>query len=142
MTDPYTLQRFIEAQDGCYELVLRELSAGQKLSHWMWFIFPQVTGLGETATSRKFAISSRDEAKAYWEHPILGARLRACTQLVMGLQGRTAEQVFGYPDYLKFRSCMTLFEAAAPDPTLFRAALLKYFDGVADQRTLAILGHL
>src|SRR5437773_10351896 len=110
MTDTFNLQRFIEAQHGSYESVLRELRAGHKRGHWIWYIFPQIEGLGGSAMSHKYAISSQDEAKAYWEHPILGSRLRECTELVLKVEGRTAEQIFPYPDNLKFRSCMTLFE--------------------------------
>jgi uncharacterized protein (DUF1810 family) len=105
----------------------------------MWYIFPQIEGLGGSAMSKKYAISSQDEARAYSEHPILGARLRECTQLVLNLEGQTAEQVFPYPDDLKFRSCMTLFERSAADPMIFRTALLKYFGGEGDQLTLDIL---
>ena len=139
MTDRFNLQRFIEAQDPDYESVLEELRAGQKYGHWMWYIFPQIQGLGGSAMSRKYAISSQDEATAYWEHPVLGSRLRECTQLVIDLEGRTAEQVFSYPDSLKFRSCMTLFERASTDPSIFRTALHKYFPGGPDQLTLDIL---
>lgn len=139
MIDTFNLQRYIEAQEGSYASVLQELRAGQKCSHWMWYIFPQIKGLGGSSTSRKYAISSQGEATAYLEHPILGSRLRECTQLVMDVEGRTAEQIFSYPDNLKFRSCMTLFEGSATDPTIFRAALLKYFGGKSDQLTLDIL---
>ena len=139
MTDPFNLHRFIEAQERDYRSVLQELAAGQKRSHWIWYIFPQIEGLGGSPMSRMYAISSRDEAKAYSEHPILGSRLRECTQLVIDVEGRKAEQIFPYPDNLKFRSCMTLFERSAADPAIFRAALLKYFAGIGDQLSLAIL---
>ena len=139
MTDTFNLQRFIEAQHGSYESVLRELRAGHKRGHWIWYIFPQIEGLGGSAMSRKYAISSQDEAKAYSEHPILGSRLRECTELVLKVEGRTAEQIFPYPDNLKFRSCMTLFAGSATDPTIFQAALLKYFGGEPDQLTLDVL---
>jgi uncharacterized protein (DUF1810 family) len=139
MKDPHNLQRFVDAQDGIYESVLRELRAGQKRGHWIWYIFPQIQGLGRSATSQEYAIKSQNEAKAYWEHPILGSRLEECTQLVLRVDGRTAEQIFSYPDSLKFRSCMTLFERSATDSTIFRAALLKYFGGESDQLTLDIL---
>jgi uncharacterized protein (DUF1810 family) len=125
----FNLQRFIEAQDREYGAVLQELEAGQKRCHWMWYIFPQIQGLGESAMSRKYAISSRNEARAYWEHPILGSRLRECTKLVMNMEGSTAEQIFSYTDSLKFRFCMTLFERSATDSTIFSSALLKYFGG-------------
>jgi uncharacterized protein (DUF1810 family) len=139
MTDVFNLQRFIDAQNGVYTSVLEELRAGEKRSHWMWFVFPQIRGLGGTPTSRAYAISSRDEAKAYSEHPILGARLRECTQLLMAVKDRTAEQIFTYPDNLKFRSCLTLFEESATEPGIFRAALLRYFGGKPDPLTLDIL---
>ena len=139
MTDRFNLRRFVEAQERNYPSVLRELAAGQKRSHWIWYIFPQIEGLGGSQMSRKYAISSREEAKSYSEHPILGPRLRDCTQLVMNVEGRTVEEIFPYPDDLKFRSCMTLFERCAGDPALFRAALIKYFAGEGDQLTLDIL---
>jgi uncharacterized protein (DUF1810 family) len=139
MTDIFNLQRFVEAQGPVYGSVLRELRAGRKRSHWIWYVFPQIRGLGGSAMSQEYAISGRDEARAYSEHPVLGPRLRECTRVVLDLEGRTAEQIFPYPDDLKFRSCMTLFERAAADPSLFRAALLKYFDGKPDQATLDIL---
>jgi len=139
MTDRFNLHRFVEAQERDYPSVLQELAAGHKRSHWIWYIFPQIEGLGESPMSKKYAISSQEEAKAYSEHPILGPRLRECTQLVMELEGRTATQIFPYPDDLKFRSCMTLFERSASDSALYRAALLKYFAGKGDQLTLDIL---
>lgn len=139
MKDPLNLGRFVEAQDQRYETVLEELRRGEKLGHWMWYVFPQIQGLGASATSRRFAISSQEEARAYSEHPILGPRLRECTQVVVDVEGRSAEEIFGYPDYLKFRSCMTLFEEASTDSLIFRKALLKYFQGERDPRTLQIL---
>jgi len=142
MADAYNLQRFIDAQEGDYSSVLRELRAGQKRSHWMWYIFPQIQGLGGSSMSRNYAISSQDEAKAYWEHPILGSRLLECIQLVMDVQDRTAEEIFPYPDNLKLRSCITLFERSVPDPAIFRAVLQKYFAGKPDELTLDILRNL
>ena len=124
-----------------YDTVLAELRAGRKSSHWIWFIFPQTAGLGHSGTAQQFTITSLDEAKAYLQHPILGQRLRECTQLVLNVEGRSAEEIFGYPDYLKFRSCMTLFSAATTDNTLFKNALEKYFDGQPDQSTLDILAQ-
>ena len=141
MTDVYNLHRFLSAQAPIYDTVLAELRAGRKSSHWIWFIFPQIAGLGRSATAQQFAIASLDEAKAYLQHPILGPRLRECTQLVLDVEGRSAEEIFGYPDHLKFRSCMTLFLTAAPDNALFNAALLKYFDGKPDQLTLDLLAQ-
>jgi uncharacterized protein (DUF1810 family) len=124
-----------------YNTVLDELRAGRKSSHWIWFIFPQIPGLGHSAMAQQFAITSLDEAKACLGHPILGPRLRACTQLVLEVNGRSAEEIFGYPDHLKFRSCMTLFLTAAPDNTIFNDALLKFFDGQPDQLTLDLLAQ-
>jgi uncharacterized protein (DUF1810 family) len=112
MDDPYNLRRFSDAQNPVFEQVCSELRNGQKRGHWMWFIFPQIEGLGLSQTAREFAISSRDEAAAYLDHPILGPRLRECTRLVNLAEGRSIDQIFGYPDNLKFRSCMTLFAHA------------------------------
>ena len=139
MSDAYNLQRFLDAQEGVYDRVLAELRAGRKSSHWIWFIFPQIAGLGYSAMAQKFAIASLDEARTYLQHPVLGPRIRACTQLVLDVNGRSAEEIFSYPDHLKFRSCMTLFMTAATDNTLFKSALLTYFDGQPDQLTLDIL---
>jgi len=141
MTDIYNLDRFLHAQERVYDTVLDELRAGRKSSHWMWFIFPQIAGLGHSTTAQQFAIASLDEAKAYLQHPLLGLRLRECTQLVLNVEGRTVEEIFGYPDNLKFRSCMTLFMSAATDYTLFKNALHKYFDGQPDQLTLDLLAR-
>ncbi len=129
MTDEFNLHRFLHAQEGVYDTVLNELRAGRKSSHWIWFIFPQIAGLGRSEMAQQFAIGSLDEAKAYLQHPTLGPRLRACTQLVLEVNGRSVEGIFGYPDHLKFQSCMTLFLTAAVDNTIFKDALLKYFDG-------------
>jgi len=134
------LQRFVEAQDGIYEDVCAELRAGQKRSHWMWFIFPQLRGLGHSATAMHYGIASVDEAREYLAHPVLGARLRECTALVNAVEGRTANEIFGDPDDLKFRSSMTLFCAATPEDAVFREALEKYFGGKDDARTLELLG--
>ena len=141
MADEYNLQRFLDAQDQVYDAVLGELRVGRKSSHWIWFIFPQVTGLSRSGTAQRFAITSLEEAKAYLQHPILGPRLRECTQLVLNVDGRSAEQIFGYPDHLKFRSCLTLFMTATTDDKIFQDALLKYFDGKPDALTLDILAH-
>jgi uncharacterized protein (DUF1810 family) len=136
----FDLHRFVEAQDRVYPAVLAELRDGQKRSHWMWFVFPQLQGLGGSAMAREYAIASRQEAHAYSEHPILGARLRECVGLVMAVSGRTAAQIFPYPDHLKFHSCLTLFDVSAAAPAIFHAALGKYFDGQPDRRTLDLLG--
>ncbi len=136
MNDPYSLRRFVDAQASVYEAVRAELEAGCKRSHWMWFVFPQVSGLGSSALSRRFALSGLEEARAYLGHPLLGPRLAECTRLVNEVAGRTAAEIFGAPDDLKFRSCMTLFAQASGHQELFEAALRKYFDGVPDERTL------
>jgi len=137
MADPYQLDRFVAAQDdGSYRAAVAELRAGRKTSHWMWFIFPQVAGLGRSATAQHFAISSVDEARAYLRHPVLGPRLRECTALLAALDGKSADQILGSVDAMKLRSSLTLFMAAAPDEPLFRDVLATYFGGAADQLTL------
>ena len=135
MNDPFNLQRFVDAQSPIFDQVCSELRDGAKRSHWMWFIFPQIKGLGNSELARKFAISSREEAKAYLDHPILAPRLIECTKLVNVIERRTIEQIFGYPDYLKFRSCVTLFANTA-DNQIFAEALRKYFKGKSDPGTL------
>jgi uncharacterized protein (DUF1810 family) len=139
MADPYNLQRFVDAQQQVYENVRRELRYGSKRSHWMWFIFPQFRGLGRSNMAQLFAISSREEAGAYLEQPILGPRLRECTRLVAAIDGRSIEDIFGYPDYLKFRSSMTLFAQVAADNEVFNDCLRKYFNGEPDPATLTQL---
>ena len=139
MTDEFDLQRFVDAQERVYEGVTEELSRGRKRSHWMWFVFPQLKGLGFSLTSRKYGISGLDEARAYLAHPTLGPRLRECTELTLAIEGRSVDQVFGYPDILKFRSSMTLFAKAAGGETLFEDALAKYFAGEPDDKTLTLL---
>ena len=136
MEDPYHLHRFIDAQNPVYEKVCSELRNGRKESHWMWFIFPQIRGLGNSPMATAFGISSREEAEAYLAHPVLGNRLRDCTLLVNEVEGRSAAQIFGYPDVLKFRSSMTLFASIVADNQLFTRALQKYFEGQPDRRTL------
>ena len=133
--DPYNLERFVIAQERVFKLVLAELEAGTKMSHWMWFIFPQIRGLGRSSISLEYAISSRDEAQAYLQHPVLGPRLRECTRLVLQVEGRSATDIFDTPDDMKFRSSMTLFTQVSPDD-IFQRALQKYFNGVADRLTL------
>ena len=137
--DPHDLQRFVGAQDQVYDRVLAELAAGEKASHWMWFVFPQLRGLGRSTTAQHFGIASKNEAEAYWRHPLLGARLQQCSELVLAVEQRSALQIFGTPDDLKFRSSMTLFEQVAPDAPVFGRALDKYFDGSRDPRTLELL---
>ena len=141
MSDAYNLQRFLDAQEPVYDTVLDELQAGRKSSHWIWFIFPQIAGLGHSAMAQQFAIGSLDEAKAYLQHPVLGQRLRECTELVLDVSGRRVNEIFPYPDNLKFRSCMTLFSTATTDNAIFKDALLKYFDGKPDEQTLDILAQ-
>jgi uncharacterized protein (DUF1810 family) len=136
MNDPFDLQRFVSAQNPVYDCVCDELRRGQKQGHWMWFIFPQLRGLGSSAMATKFGISSRQEAEAYLHHPILGPRLEECTRLVNLIEGRSSENIFGYPDDLKFRSSMTLFRIVAADKRIFNYALEKYFEGQADPRTI------
>ena len=137
--DPFNLQRFVDSQAPVYEQVLAELRAGRKRSHWMWFIFPQIGGLGTSPMAMTFAISSRDEAAAYLRHPVLGPRLRECTHLVVGTPEASIAAILGYPDDLKFRSSMTLFAKAAADNADFIAALDKFYGGEFDPLTLARL---
>jgi uncharacterized protein (DUF1810 family) len=139
MDDPYNLQRFVDAQRPLYERVCRELRQGRKQSHWMWFIFPQIKGLGRSEMAQKFALSSRDEAKAYLAHPVLGPRLRECSRIAADLEGKCVEDIFGYPDDMKFRSSMMLFAQTAKDNEIFKRCLEKYFGGEADPATLALL---
>jgi uncharacterized protein (DUF1810 family) len=139
MNDPYNLQRFVDAQNPVYEQVCAELRDGQKEGHWMWFIFPQLRGLGHSPMATKFGISSRSEAEAYLEHLVLGRRLTGCTRLVNLVEGRSINQIFGSPDDLKFRSSMTLFATVAPDQQVFQNALQKYFGGEPDRLTLQLL---
>jgi uncharacterized protein (DUF1810 family) len=136
--DPFELARFVDAQEPVYARVCQELAAGCKRSHWMWFIFPQLRGLGSSATAQRFALSGAEEARAYLRHPLLGPRLRECTGLVLRVQGRTVREIFGRPDDLKFRSCMTLF-AHATGEALFGEALQRFFGGESDALTLGLL---
>ena len=138
-SEPYNLGRFVEAQEAVYARVCQELRSGRKTSHWMWFVFPQLRGLGQSQMAHTYGIASRAEAKAYLKHPVLGARLRECTGLVNQVQGRPIEEIFGYPDDLKFRSSMTLFANVAPEDPVFQEALDKYFGGEPDSRTLELL---
>jgi uncharacterized protein (DUF1810 family) len=145
--DPYHLQRFVDAQDSCFAKVRAELVAGEKRSHWMWFVFPQIQGLGLSPMAQRYAISGLNEARAYLLHPVLGPRLRDCTALVNAVAGRPITAIFGWPDNLKFHSSVTLFGWAASrgaseqsaDNDVFAAALAKYFDGLPDQATLGRL---
>ena len=139
MTHAFDLERFVDAQATVYTHVLSELRQGRKQSHWMWFIFPQLAGLGHSAMAQRYALCSRDEALAYLGHAVLGPRLRECTALVNAVEGRTIREILGNPDDLKFRSSMTLFAAVSPEPE-FAAAIGKFYDGAPDQRTLELLG--
>lgn len=137
------LTRFVTAQDqaGTYARALRELRDGRKTTHWMWFVFPQLAGLGRSATAQYYALGSLDEARAYASHPVLGPRLVACAEALLGVTGRSAEQILGGVDARKLRSSMSLFAAAAPDQPVFREVLARYFDGEPDPATLRLLGR-
>lgn len=134
------LQRFLDAQADAYDTALAELKRGRKTSHWMWFVFPQIAGLGHSAMAQFYAVESLDEARAYLAHPVLGPRLIACVEAVNALQGRTAHAIFGSPDDMKFHSSLTLFAKAAPEVAVFAEALAKYFGGRLDERALERLG--
>jgi uncharacterized protein (DUF1810 family) len=139
MADPYNLGRFERAQRSTYASAVEELRAGRKRSHWMWFVFPQIAGLGRSATAREFAITSLDEARAYLAHPVLGPRLRESAGILAELSGRSADEVLGPIDAMKLRSSMTLFARAAPEEPVFAQVLDRYFGGVADEQTDARL---
>jgi uncharacterized protein (DUF1810 family) len=134
-----SLERYVKAQAPIYARALAELKAGRKQSHWMWYVFPQVAGLGHSATSQSYGIESLKEAREYLAHPLLGARLRECCRAVMAVEGKSAHEIFRSPDDLKFRSCLTLFAHAAPDEPLFDELLVKYFGGREDSATLELL---
>ncbi|WP_061939024.1 DUF1810 domain-containing protein [Collimonas pratensis] len=136
MDDQFDLHRFVTAQLPVFDTACQELRTGRKSSHWMWFIFPQIEGLGHSPMAHKFAISSLAEARAYLVHPLLGPRLLECSRLAAAVEDRSAEDIFGYPDYMKFQSCMTLFAKAAPQHQVFDDCLQKYFGGLADAATL------
>ena len=141
MDDPFDLQRFVDAQEPVFATVLEELQDGRKRSHWMWFIFPQLRGLGRSATAKFYGIASLDEARAYLAHPTLGPRLEKATRAVLAIQGRTLHAIFGSPDDMKFHSSMTLFALAGQEAaTLYREALARYWNGRMDEATLALLG--
>jgi uncharacterized protein (DUF1810 family) len=140
MSDPHDLQRFVDAQAPVMARVEAELSAGAKASHWMWFVFPQLKALGHSEMARRYGIASREEAAAYWAHPVLGPRLKRCVQRVLAAPGdKSALQIFGNPDALKFCSCLTLFETVAPGEPVWAQALVRWYGGVRDERTLALL---
>ena len=137
--DPFDLQRFLTAQEGVYQAALAELRGGRKRTHWMWFVFPQFLGLGASGTSRRYAIRSLEEARAYLDHPVLGARLRECADALLGLTGPSASDIFGYPDDLKFHSSMTLFALASPPGSVFSRLLDRYFGGERDGATVGLV---
>jgi uncharacterized protein (DUF1810 family) len=137
--DPFDLRRFVDAQDRVYDTVLAELRNGAKRSHWIWFVFPQLQGLGRSATASRYGISSLDEARAYLAHPVLGPRLRECTRLAALIEGRSVDEIFGWPDNLKVRSSMTLFARATDDNAEFRAVLDKFYNGEDDPATVELL---
>ena len=140
-TDRFELSRFVEAQSSSYEVALKELKAGQKRSHWMWFIFPQVAGLGSSSMARRYAIGSRAEAVAYLEHPLLGERLQRCVAALLEVEGRSAEQIMGSPDWMKLQSSMTLFAEISPTGSGFEQLLKKYYRGEKDPKTLSFLSQ-
>ena len=137
--DPFQLRRFLEAQEGSYDRALAEIRNGRKQSHWMWFIFPQYRGLGTSAMAERYAIGSVAEAEAYLRHPVLGPRLHECAEAAVGVSGRSASDVFGYPDDLKLRSCATLFARVSPAGSVFERLLEKYFAGERDENTVRLL---
>ncbi|KAA6182748.1 DUF1810 domain-containing protein [Thiohalocapsa marina] len=139
--DPYDLTRFVLAQSHDYARALAEIRSGRKQSHWMWYIFPQLDGLGFSAMARRYAIRSLTEARAYLEHPVLGPRLVECAEAVLAIEGKSAQEIFGSPDDLKLRSCATLFGQVSPEGSVFHRLLEAYFGGKADVRTLALLGE-
>ena len=137
--DRFDLNRFVHAQAGVYPRALAELKLGRKRSHWMWFIFPQIDGLGYSSAAKFYAIKSKDEAKAYLDHPLLGQRLMECAAALLKIEGKSAAEIFGYPDDLKLRSSMTLFASASAADSVFSRVLAQYFEGEPDQRTLELL---
>jgi uncharacterized protein (DUF1810 family) len=140
--DPFNLSRFASAQEGIYNRVLAELKNGEKRTHWMWFIFPQIDGLGFSSTSKYYAIKSIEEARQYLNHPVLGKRLLECAETVLAIEGRSASEIFGYPDDMKLKSSVTLFAAVSDTHPVFAGVLDKYFHGERDNKTLQLLEHL
>ena len=139
--DPFDLERFVQAQRGDYERALAELKSGRKRSHWMWYIFPQLDGLGQSSMSRRYSIKNPAEARAYLTHPLLGPRLHECADVLLGLEDHTAHEIFGSPDDLKLRSCATLFAELSPSDSVFHRLLTKYFQGEPDCQTLRLLSE-
>ena len=138
-SDPYNLSRFLRAQENDYEEALSEIRSGQKRTHWMWYIFPQLAGLGFSSTAQRYAITSIDEAKAYLTHPVLGPRLKECAEAVLQVEARSARDIFGSPDDVKLRSCATLFAYASPPGSVFERLLSKYYQDEPDSKTLTLL---
>jgi uncharacterized protein (DUF1810 family) len=138
--DPYDLQRFVQAQQGEFDRALAEIQSGRKRSHWMWYILPQLDGLGFSATSKRYAIRDLAEAEAYLRHPVLGPRLIQISEALLALEGKSAHDVFGSPDDMKLRSCATLFARVSPPGSVFERLLERYFDGRADEATLRLIG--
>jgi uncharacterized protein (DUF1810 family) len=138
--EPHDLARFVRAQESSYEQALTEVRGGRKRSHWMWYIFPQLAGLGFSSTAQFYAVQSLEEARAYLAHPVLGPRLLACAEAALGVEGRTAHEIFGSPDDLKLRSCATLFACVTPPDSVFARLLAKYYRGERDPKTLQLLG--
>src|SRR5512135_3361195 len=141
-SDSYGLSRFLKAQEGVYDRALVEVRSGLKRSHWMWYIFPQIDGLGFSSTTRHYAIKSLEEARQYLSHPVLGARLKECAEAVMSVQGKSASDIFGYPDDMKLQSSMTLFALVSEPGSVFERMLEKYYQGKRDARTLQIVGKV
>jgi uncharacterized protein (DUF1810 family) len=140
--DPHDLARFVSAQEPVIDEVLEELRRGRKRTHWMWFVFPQLKGLGMSAMAQHYGIASLGEARAYLAHPVLGPRLRECCELMLAVPRKSAHDILGSPDDLKFRSCVTLFALAAPQETLFQGCLDRFYGGVPDPRTVALCGTM
>jgi uncharacterized protein (DUF1810 family) len=139
-SDPFNLRRFVDAQEEDYAQALGEIRRGRKQSHWMWYIFPQFDGLGSSPMSREYAIKSLDEARAYLDHPVLGSRLLECAEALLGIEGRSATDIFGYPDDMKLRSCATLFAGVSPAGSVFHRLLDRLYQGARDGTTLALAG--
>ena len=140
--DPHDLARFVEAQRDSYDVAIAEIRGGRKCSHWMWYVFPQIAGLGVSETSRRYAISGRAEAEAYLAHPLLGPRLRESVEAALAIDGRSALDIFGSPDDMKLRSCVTLFASISPPGSVFARVLERYFGGEPDERTLRLLAQM
>jgi uncharacterized protein (DUF1810 family) len=140
--DTFNLSRFTSAQEGIYNRVLAELKNGEKRTHWMWFIFPQIDGLGFSSTSKYYAVKSIEEARQYLDHPVLGKRLMECAETVLAVEGRSVSEIFGYPDDMKLKSCMTLFASVPHSHPVFAGVLDKYFHGERDMKTLRLLEQL